>query len=138
MQNLEQKRILDIINQNTDSEITIVYDALSNIDDILELLEKHEYLKRVRLKPLNGINAKVVADEFKSGNYRKIFGMYTSSVCMKNAIEFIQEGVIPIVSSLPDKDCNYIDNIASMFGDIIKPNTPEKRIKDEDDIKINR
>ncbi len=135
MQDLEQKRILDIINQNPDSETTIVYSALSNIDDILELLEKYKSSKPVKLKSLDGINVQNIANEFKNGNYKKIFGMYPSSICMKNAIEFIQEGVIPIVSTLPDKDCNYIDNIASMFENIIKQNNPDKRIKDKHDDK---
>lgn len=133
MQDLEQKRILDIISQNPDSKITIVYSALSNIDDISGLLEEYKCSKHVSLKTLDDINVKNIADEFKNGNYRKLFGIYPSSVCMKNAIKFIQEGVIPIVSTLPDKDCNYIGNISSMFEDIIKQSNLNRKIQCTDD-----
>ena len=43
------------------------------------------------------------------------------SMFMKKSVEFIKNGIIPIVSTIPDKSPNYIENISQLFDEIMEP-----------------
>ena len=115
---LELKRLEQLIQENKDGTVTILSDPSSNIDDISELISAYPSTKIVTLPQKD---KKHIAKTFISGHYQKFFGMYPSSVSMKHSIEYIKEGIIPIVSSLPDKEPNYIDNISALFDEVLEP-----------------
>lgn len=115
---LELKRLEQLIQENKDGKVTILSDPSSNIDDISELISAYPSTKIVTLPQKD---KKHIAKTFISGHYQKFFGMYPSSVSMKHSIEYIKEGIIPIVSSLPDKEPNYIDNISALFDEVLEP-----------------
>ena len=127
-QEQEQKRLLDIITQYPESRVTILYDESTDISDLHKNMEKNPLLQ-VKFMPVTHINPRIISEEFKNGDYRKLFGIYPSSICMKQSIELIREGIIPIVSTLPDKNPNYIDNISALFDEVMKP--IELGLKDE-------
>lgn len=120
----ELKRIGQLMQENGDVEITILVDKTTDIKDISELTSKYP---SVRIVTLDKRNKKDISKTFKNGNYKKFFGMYPSSISMKQSVEYIKEGVIPVVSSLPDELPNYIENISALFEEVMIP------IKDKDD-----
>ena len=119
-QELEQKRILDLIKQYPESQITITYDSNTNMEDILDLLSKHPDAK-ISLLPMKEPTVENLTGIFKSGDFKKIYTMYPSSMCMKKSVAFIKNGIIPIVSTIPDKSPNYIENISQLFDEVMEP-----------------
>lgn len=117
-QDLELKRIEQLIQENGDVEITVMVGTDTDIKDILELIAKYP---AIRIVTLDKRDKKDISKTFKNGNYKKFFGMYPSSISMKQSVEYIKEGIIPVVSSLPDKNPNYIENIASLFDEVMLP-----------------
>ena len=115
----ETERILEIVEQYPDTEITLTYDSTTDIDD-LKILAKQKALK-LRLIPSDDKEPINVAEMFKKGRFKKMFGMYPSSISMKRSIELIKNGVIPIVSTLPEENPNYIDSISTLLQEAMKP-----------------
>lgn len=120
---LELKRIEQLIQENSNAEITLLMDSNSDMSDITELTSKYHSVKIIRLSERNKKN---ISQYFLLGHYKNFFGMYPSSISMKQSIEYIREGIIPIVSTLPDNDANYIHNISSLFDEVMEPNKNRK------------
>ena len=116
---LEISRIKQIINNNSEAEITVLVKYEDDINDLLEISDKYSNLKIIKL---NSNDIKQISSIFKQGDYKKLFGMYPSSISMKQAVEYIRNGVIPIVSSLPDNNPNYVDNISQLFDEVFRLN----------------
>jgi len=114
---LELKRLEQLIQENSNVEITILTDYYSDINDIENLISKYPYVKITRQPE---INKKNISKIFIEGKYKKIFGMYPSSISMYKSVKYIKEGIIPIVSTLPDKEPNYIDNISRLFDEVLE------------------
>lgn len=117
-QKLEQRRILQLINQYPESKFTLLYDSSYDVFDIQELVKKQNIVN-ISFLSVNSINASIITNEFNNGNYKKLFGMYPSSICIKQAVELIKNGIIPMVSALPDKNPNYINSISEVFDEVM-------------------
>jgi len=115
---LEIKRLQQLIDENVDAEITIITDDESVLDDISGVIAKHPQIKIVTLPERS---KQKISKIFTDGNYKKMFGMYPSSKSMGQSVGYIREGVIPIVSSLPDEEAEYIENISDLFGEVLEP-----------------
>lgn len=115
---LELKRLEQLIQENGNVEVTILTDSHNDMNDIANLISKYSLVKIVVLSVRNKQD---ISRIFTEGNYKKLFGMYPSSISMKQSVEYIREGIIPIVSSLPDKEPNYIENISSLFDEVLEP-----------------
>ncbi|MCI9063217.1 MAG: hypothetical protein HFJ17_01225 [Clostridia bacterium] len=120
----EVQRIKEIIENNSDVDITIVTNSSDNIQDIMKIVEENE--EHVRVKNMDSIEG--IAKEFHNGNYKKFYGMYPSVKSISQAIEYIKRGVIPIISSLPGKDDNYVPNVSKLLEDITRQNQAEKNV----------
>lgn len=112
---LEFKQLESIIKESQNTNIDILYDIE---DDIRVLTNKYA---KVRFIALEKRNHKLIVDTFITGNYKLLFGMYLSSISVKEAIKYIKEGVIPIISSLPSNYSSYIDNIVELYDEVLKP-----------------
>ena len=124
--NLEINRLRNIISQYPDTKVTILYSAMSDVSDIEELLVTMPDAN-VELIATEDATTKKVAELFSNGEYRKLFGLYPSSICMKKAVSFIENGVIPIVSTVPDKNPDYVQNISELFGHVLEHGEVEKK-----------
>lgn len=118
----EIKRIKSILNsnlkENPDTKVVILYNLSDNIEDIIELSNQYP---SIILEPKGEITNVVDTYQNQNRHFRKFYAMYPSSIAMKRTIEYIKDGVIPIVSSLPDENANYIEQISSLFEEVLEP-----------------
>lgn len=126
---LELKRLKQLIQENSDTEITILQDSCSDVSDIVEAIKQYPSVKMIKLSKRNQKN---ISEIFTSGNYKKFFGMYPSPISMKETVGYIKNGIIPTVSTLPDEKLNYIDNVSSLYDEVLQP-TQNKKAETEKD-----
>ena len=117
---LEIHRIKSIIEhnlqENPNTKFVILYNPSESVEDIKKLSKQYS---SIVLEPKSKKTA--VVDIYQNGHYRKFYEMYPSSIAMKIAIEYIKEGLIPIVHSLPDENANYIEQISTLLEEVLEP-----------------
>ena len=115
----EIERIKSILNsnleENPDTKVVILFNPSGNIEDLIKLSNQYP---SIILEP-KGEKSNVVST-YKNRDFRKFYEMYPSSIAMKRAVEYIKEGVIPIVSSVPDENANYIEQISDLLDEVLE------------------
>jgi len=124
----EIQRINSLLASNPDSNITLVVNPHQNTQDMEEYIHLHNPngIKSIRLESVEDI-----AQEFQKGQYRTIYGIYPSGISMRRALAYIKNGVIPIISSLPDERDNYLENISQLLEDVTKQ--PRKELPENEE-----
>lgn len=114
----ERARIISILKknleENPDTKMVILYNQDDDIEDIIELSKLHP---TIVLEPKG--EKTEIADKFKNGNFRKFYEMHPSSIAMKDAIEYIREGIVPIVSTVPEENPNYVEPISELLQEVL-------------------
>lgn len=113
----EIQRIDKLLDSNPDSDITVVVNPNQDVQDIEEYISMHNP-KKLKLRRMESIEG--IAQEFEKGQYRSVYGLYPSGISMRRAITYIENGIIPIVSTLPDEKDNYIANVSQLLNDVIE------------------
>lgn len=116
----ERKKIVSILKKNleknAETRIVILYNPSDDVEDIIELSKQYPAIS------LEGKGEKAeIINKFKNGHFRKFYEMYPSSSAMNMAIQYIINGIVPIVSTVPEECSNYVEQISSLLQEVLNP-----------------
>lgn len=112
----EHQRIKELLQSHQD--VTLAINKNENIEDIAELIES-ENLQHLHILRLDSTDK--ISKEFLNGGYQNFYGMYPSGISMAKAVDYIEKGSIPIISSLPSDKDDYIKNISQLLDHVMEP-----------------
>lgn len=113
---LELKRIEKLVKENNNCKVTLIYNSNVRDEDIINLFSKYS---NVEISYIEKGNIDKIAQIFINGNYNKFLGMYPSYIAIDRVIEYVKKGILPTVSTLPDKKEDYIGYISKLYDNVL-------------------